>query len=83
MESYKVHLMESQNKWFQITRELTSNSRTLIELISRSNSTLINDRKYQRVKRRTEKFERMVRRELDELMNQSQDLSIFDKPSVN
>lgn len=25
----------------------------------------------------------MVRKELDELMNQSQDLSIFDKPSVN
>lgn len=35
------------------------------------------------MKRRTEKFERMVRKELDELMNQSQDLSIFDKPSVN
>jgi hypothetical protein len=56
MESYKVHLMESQNKWFQITRELTNNSRTLIELIATSNSALINDRKYQRVKRRTEKF---------------------------
>ena len=83
IESYNVHLMESQNKWFQITRELTANSRTLIELIAKGNSPLINDRRYQRVKRRTEKFEKMVRKELDELMNQSQDLSLFDKPSVN
>ena len=75
--------MESQSKWFQITRELTNNSRTLIELISRSNSTLINDRKYQRIKKRTEKFEKIVKKELDELLNQSQDLSVFDKPSVN
>lgn len=62
IESYNVHLMESQNKWFQITRELTANSRTLIELIAKGNSPLINDRRYQRVKRRTEKFERMVRK---------------------
>lgn len=83
IESFNSHLMESQSKWFQITRELTNNSRTLIELISRSGSTLINDRKYQRIKKRTEKFEKIVKKELDELLNQSQDLSVFDKPSVN
>lgn len=53
IESFNSHLMESQNKWFQITKELTNNSKTLIELITKSGSSLINDRKYQRIKKRT------------------------------
>jgi len=57
--------MESQAKWFQITRELTSNARTLIELILRANCGLTHDRKFQRVKKRTEKFEKIVKRELE------------------
>jgi hypothetical protein len=56
--------MESQAKWFQITRELTSNARTLIELILKANCGLTQDRKFQRVKKRTEKFEKVVKREL-------------------
>lgn len=54
--------MESQHKWFQITRELTNNSKTLVDLISKSNSNLIYDRRYQRVKKRTEKFEKFVKK---------------------
>ena len=57
--------MESQHKWFQITRELTNNSKTLIDLISKNNSNLIHDRRYQRIKKRTEKFEKVVKKELD------------------
>ena len=48
--------MESQNKWFQITRELTSNAKVLVDLIARSNSKLVLDRRYHRIKKRTEKF---------------------------
>jgi len=58
-------MMESQHKWFQITRELTNNSKTLIDLISKNNSNLIHDRRYQRIKKRTEKFEKVVKKELD------------------
>ena len=83
IESFNNHMMESQHKWFQITRELTNNSKTLIDLISKNNSNLIHDRRYQRIKKRTEKFEKVVKKELDQLLNQSQDMSVFDKPSNN
>jgi hypothetical protein len=52
-------------------------------MIARSNSNLIHDRRYQRIKKRTEKFEKMTKKDVDELLNQSQDLSVFDKPSNN
>jgi hypothetical protein len=45
--------MESHNKWLQITKELTNNSRILIELIVKSESNLINHRRFQRIKKRT------------------------------
>lgn len=83
IESFNTHLMESQSKWFQVTRELTNNARALLEMVARGQSGVVKDRKYQRIRRRTEKFERMIRRELEELLNQSQDLSVFDKPSLH
>jgi hypothetical protein len=83
LETFKIKAMESHNKWFQFIRELTNNSRTLIDLILKAGAGFAKDRKFQRIKKRTENYEKMVKKELDELMDQSQDLSIFDKPSVN
>ena len=83
IEAFNSHLMESQNKWFAITKELTQNARSLIEMIIKDGSNTVKDRKFQKIRKRTEKFEKMVKKEIEDLMNQSQDLSVFDKPSVN
>lgn len=76
-------MMDSQSHWFQLAKELTAGSRTLIEMIIRSNSGLASERKFLRIKRKIERYEKMLQKELDELMNQSQDISLFEKHSIN
>lgn len=84
IEAFNAHMLDSQNKWFSITRELTSGSRMLLDMIIKSNHTsLVKDRKFIRLKKRIQRYERFVKKQLDDLLSQSQDISIFDKPSVN
>lgn len=52
-------------------------------MIITSRSDIVNHRKFIKIQKRTEKYDRFVSRKLDDLLSQSQDISIFDKPSVN
>ena len=48
-----------------------------------SESAYLTDRKFIKIKKRTEKYDKFVNRRFDDLVSQSQDISIFDKPSIN
>jgi hypothetical protein len=48
-----------------------------------SDSVYIGDRRFIKAKKRIEKYEKFANKKFDDLLNQSQDISVFDKPSVN
>ena len=48
-----------------------------------SESAYLTDRKFIKIKKRIEKYDKFVSKRFDDLISQSQDISIFDKPSIN
>ena len=52
-EAFSSHMVESQEKWFQITKELVNCSKSLIEMILESNSNVVNHRKFIKIQKRT------------------------------
>jgi hypothetical protein len=83
IDGFHTHMLESQSKWFQITKELVGSSRSLIDMLISSDSVNVGDRRFMKIKRRVEKYERFVNKKFEDLLSQSQDISIFDKPSIN
>lgn len=65
IDSFNAYMMESQEKWFQITKELTNGSKSLIAMIIKNNSNIVNDRKFMKIKKRIEKYDKFVKKELD------------------
>ena len=56
IDGFHSHMMESQSKWFQIVKELVSCSKSLICMLSQSESPYTNDRKFIKICKRTEKY---------------------------
>ena len=83
IEGFHANMVESQSKWFQIIKELVNCSKGLIHMLISSESAYLTDRKFIKIKKRIEKYDKFVSKRLDDLINQSQDISIFDKPSIN
>ncbi len=52
-------------------------------MIISSGSECLSDRKFLKFKRRTEKYERFVTKKFDDLISHSEDISIFDRPSIS
>lgn len=48
-----------------------------------SDSDCVNDRRFLKIKKRTEKYERFVSKKFDDLVSHSEDISIFDRPSIS
>lgn len=82
-EGFHTHMMEAQSKWFQITKQLVDCSKSLISMLIAENSDVLGDRKFLKVKKRTEKYEKFVNNKFQDLVSHSQDISIFDRPSIN
>ena len=77
------NLMDSQNKWFQIVKELVQSCRFIIQLVTKHNKELTSERRFINVRKKIDRFERFVSKRLEDLISQSQDLSVFDRPSIN
>jgi hypothetical protein len=75
-------LMETQNKWFHITKDLVNCSKSLIQLASQ-NSRVTSERKFLNIKKKIDKYDKFVNKRIEDMITQSQDISIFDRPSIN
>lgn len=78
-----ANMLESQNKWFQLLKELVQCSRSLINLVSKHNRELTSERKFLNIRKKVDRFEKFVSQKLEDMISQSQDISIFDRPSMN
>lgn len=48
-----------------------------------SNSDFLSDKKFLKIKKRTDKYEKFVNKKFEDLVSHSQDISLFDRPSIN
>lgn len=82
-ESAKANLLESQNKWSAVAKELVSISKELISGIeSLKSGASINEKKLGVLISKTMKYEKFLNTNLEDLISQSQDVSLFDKAST-
>ena len=82
-ESAKANLLESQNKWSAVAKELVTISKELISGIETLKSGVaINENKLAILVNKTMKYEKFLNTNLEDLISQSQDVSLFDKAST-
>lgn len=82
-ESAKANLLESQNKWSAVAKELVLISKELISGIEGMKSGIeINENKFAIIVNKTLKYEKFLNTNLEDLISQSQDVSLFDKAST-
>lgn len=82
-ESAKGNLMESQNKWSAVAKELVSISKEFIKSIDGlKNGGELNEKKIELLINKTYKYEKFLNTNIEELISQSQDVSIFEKAST-
>ena len=82
-ESAKANLLESQNKWSAVAKELVSISKELITGVENLKSGAgINEKKLAVLVNKTMKYEKFLNTNLEDLISQSQDVSLFDKAST-
>jgi len=82
-ESAKANLLESQNKWSAVAKELVSISKELITGVENlKGGTGINEKKFAVLVNKTMKYEKFLNTNLEDLISQSQDVSLFDKAST-
>lgn len=82
-ESAKSNLLESQNKWSAVAKELVLISKELISGIESLKSGVdINDKKLSIIINKTLKYEKFLNTNLEDLISQSQDVSLFEKAST-
>ena len=82
-ESTKNTLIESHSKWFQITQEIYRMSASAVEIAERLNSNGSLEEDIERIKSKMIKYEAFVNTNIDDLMNQNVDFSMFERPSVS
>lgn len=82
-QGFHSHMMEAQSKWFQITKELVGCSKQLINMLISERSEFLSEKQFIKIKQRTDKYERFVNKKFEDLVSHSQDISIFDRPSIN
>ncbi len=85
IDSFNSFALESQNKWFQLTKDLVRCSKGALELAARhmQEGDFQDERKFYKLRRKIEKYEKFSNKQVEELLSQSQDVSIFDRPSVH
>lgn len=82
-ESAKANLLESQNKWSAVAKELVTISKELITAVDAIKSGVtINENKLAVLVNKTMKYEKFLNTNLEDLISQSQDVSLFDKAST-
>jgi protein-tyrosine phosphatase len=74
--------MDTQNKWFGVTKDLVSSAKALVQMAGQ-NPRVTSERKFVNLRRKIERYEKFVNRKLEEMITQSQDISVFDRPSIN
>lgn len=57
-------IMETQNKWFQITKDLVNCSKSLIQLTTQNNRAVTSERKFLNIKKKIDKYDKFVNKRI-------------------
>lgn len=82
VEQANQALMDTQNKWFGVTKDLVGCAKSLINMVGQ-NPRMAFERKFVSLRKKVDRYEKFVSRRLEEMITQSQDISLFDRPSIN
>lgn len=58
-------------------------SKSLIQLATQHNHRVTSERKFMNIKKKIDKYEKFVNRRIEDMIDKSQDISVFDRPSIN
>jgi hypothetical protein len=77
--------MESQTKWFQITQEFFNISSNLLTIADnlKKGVPLDNEEVLENIKKKVAKYESFVNTNIEDLISENIDFSLFDRPSVS
>ncbi|CAD8145284.1 unnamed protein product [Paramecium octaurelia] len=75
-QTAQQNLLEAQKKWFQFTGEMLKMEKDMIKYIENSKK---NPDQLQQFKKKIGQCDRFLSQNLDELINKSQDISLFDR----